>query len=149
LIVGGGIAQTGLGPLTIRNTAFVGNTAGAFGGGLYNVIGTTIVDDSKFIHNGTLGLGGGISTAGPLTLRHSEVNDNRANGALGAGAGIASLGSTVNLIDSTVNDNVATNPPGGFLNGGSTVTVDPESVIVGNRPTNCLGSPTPVPTCFG
>ena len=45
--------------------------------------------------------------------------------------------------------NFSTLPPGGVFNYGGKVNVDDKSAIKGNRPTNCLGSPSPVPNCFG
>jgi hypothetical protein len=48
-----------------------------------------------------------------------------------------------------VTDNFSTKPPGGIFTNNNQVTVDNESVIIKNRPTNCVGSAIPVPNCFG
>jgi hypothetical protein len=58
-------------------------------------------------------------------------------------------GGSLALTDTRVTENSSTNPPGGVFTNNNKVTVDNESVIVKNRPTNCDGSAFPVPNCFG
>lgn len=80
-----------------------------------------------------------------MTLRNTEVNGNQSTN----GGGILNT-AILRLTTTKITNNTALAPApggaGGILNTGA-VTTDPHTVIVGNRPTNCVGNP--VPNCFG
>jgi hypothetical protein len=146
---GGGLYLIGAVPATIRETIVSGNTATNNGGGVFNLA-TTTIEDSKIVHNAAGFQGGGIYNQANLILRNVEVQANRAVGLAGAGAGIwSTFNSTTALLGTEVSGNVATTPPGGAGFEGTTFTLDAASVIVGNSPTNCLGSPITITGCFG
>jgi predicted outer membrane repeat protein len=91
--------------------------------------------------------GGGISgEESNLTLDRSRVHGNSATGANSVGGGISATQISLTLRDSSVSDNSSKQPPGGIYNNLSTVRLF-SSRVVHNRPTNCSGSPTPVPGC--
>ncbi len=83
--------------------------------------------------------GGGVLNFGTLTLEQVTVTDNAEvsagppNFEFGGGGIYNGAGATLNLVDSTVSDNVATNQPGGGVYGffGSTINVS-GSTISGN-----------------
>ncbi len=92
-----------LGPLlTVSDCTFSGNgntqgNGGAIDNDNVGVVDTVIVSDSTFVSNSARGFGGGISNqVGVLTVSDSTFTANSANfpGALGAGGGIASGGTT-------------------------------------------------------
>ncbi|RFU19350.1 right-handed parallel beta-helix repeat-containing protein [Geodermatophilus marinus] len=92
---GGGLHLTGAGTVTVERSAVTGNTAAAEGGGLWNSAdGTMTVDRSTVVGNAaggaeaTNGGGGLFNDGGELTVRRTEVRDNRADGAAGSGGGV-------------------------------------------------------------
>lgn len=126
------------------------NTSEDNGGGIQNTRGQLVVDDSKVNDNTTrTGDGGGLRNAGgPATaaLRDSHVDLNQAIGPISEAGGISNDDGEVTLTRTSVSENSATNPAGGIETNTARVSVDDESVIIKNRPTNCQG---PVPNCFG
>uniref|UniRef100_A8LZ84 Polymorphic outer membrane protein n=1 Tax=Salinispora arenicola (strain CNS-205) TaxID=391037 RepID=A8LZ84_SALAI len=151
--LGGGIYDNSNDSLLLRHTTVAKNTATS-GGGIYTTgsIGATI-EDSKIVHNiATTGDGGGISINGPngpvVALRRSTVSDNQATGRAGGIFFNPPDDTLLTLTDVRVTKNLAQLEPGGIYNNG-TVIVLGKTTIIDNRPTNCVGSPNPVPTCFG
>ncbi|MBE1610244.1 right-handed parallel beta-helix repeat-containing protein [Actinopolymorpha pittospori] len=170
---GGGIGNFGA-TLYVQHTNLRHNTADSDGGGISNVSGLAVVEDSKVNDNTSRAFGGGIANSvveivplhtgrnlagianddAEVVVRRTEINKNRAVGA-GAdsqGGGIANFNhASVSLTRSEVIENLTTNPPGGIFSRVSQVTVDDDSVIIKNRPTNCQGNPPGVviPNCFG
>ena len=76
--------STTLQTLTVTNSTFEGNTAGA-GGGIYNNL-LSWVENSTFYSNTVSGVGGGIiNNSGTLTLTNSTLTRNSAGGGGGIG----------------------------------------------------------------
>ncbi len=156
--VGGGIYSSTAASVYVQSTTVRHNSSGGNGGGILNTLGSQlVVDNSKVNENTAFGDGGGVrnSIGGDAVLRNSEIDLNKAIGASSIAGGISnSTGndSSVALTGTRVAENLATNAPGGIENNNSLAngfSVDDESVITKNRPTNCEGSPQAVPNCFG
>ena len=155
--IGGGIGYFG-GSLYVQRTNIRHNTADGDGGGIANFGGQAVVDDSKINENTSRSSGGGVANGDTeIVLRRTEINKNRAIGETSQGGGIANFTDPleppgrVSLTKSQVIENFATNPPGGIFSDNNQVTVDDDSVIIKNRPTNCQGNPplVVIPNCFG
>lgn len=150
-LAAGGIGNTA--NLTLRNSDLIHNSSPR-GGGISNggIGGATLVATRvKLADNVSDSSGGGLynSGAAQAVLRDSEITSNRAIS--GTGAGVYNIGadSAVSLVRTQVTGNDAGVAPGGVFSDNDGVTVDNRSVIVGNRPTNCSGSPVTIPNCFG
>lgn len=142
---GGGILNHGA--LTLTGSTLSNNTAGASGGGIYNN-GTTTFTSSFITGNSTglLGSGGGIyNNNGTVTCTSTPI---RNNSAVLQGGGIFTVGGIVTLTSSPVTANQSLVIPGGIYRSGGTMTIT-TSAVTANVPTNCAGSPTPVPGCIG
>src|SRR5688500_1650335 len=111
--------------MTLTSSTVSGNSAGTWGGGIYNQSVEPLSITNSTISGNSAGPrgGGGIATNhGKLTLTGSTVTLNTA----GIGGGIWNsngsfdplLGSVV-LMNSTVSDNSAANYGGGILNDGT------------------------------
>ncbi|MFI6761620.1 hypothetical protein ACIBF5_21025 [Micromonospora sp. NPDC050417] len=136
--------------LYIRHSEVVRNNAGGLAGGVYNGGGRAVVEQTKVGENTAQVNGGGLyNVDGTLVVRKSLVDSNRTVGANSVGGGIFTVDGSLALTESRVSRNDAVNPPGGIFADGTLVTVDERTVIGNNRPTNCVGSPDPVPNCFG
>ncbi|GAA4998339.1 hypothetical protein [Actinopolymorpha pittospori] len=146
---GGAISTIG-GHLSVQETDVSHNTALFDGGGIANSTGLVTVDRSRITQNVTLtGRGGGFSNlAGPAVLRDTEVKLNRAPASTGVAGGIENVDADLSLINTTIVENSSTRAPGGVFSN-TQITVDDDSTIVRNRPTNCAGSPNDIPNCFG
>ncbi|MGH1489996.1 MAG: family 16 glycosylhydrolase [Acidimicrobiales bacterium] len=104
------------------------------------VAGASVAIDDLVIRDGAAApQGGGILNRGSLSLNRVTVTDNVENSAspanfeFGGGGIYNGDGATLNLIDSTVSDNTATNQPGGGIYGffNSTINVT-SSTVSGN-----------------
>jgi predicted outer membrane repeat protein len=145
------IAQVGAtGGITLKAVTLSGGDATATGhnngGGILN-FGAVTLTGSALSSNTATGLGGGIystGTAAAATFTSSTVGSNTAN----QGAGIASVNGTLTLTSSVVNANAATVNPGGIYYVAGSATLN-TSTVTANTPTNCTGSPSPVPGCIG
>jgi hypothetical protein len=126
-----------------------GNNSTQSGGGIVNADGKVTVDDSKIDRNTAGGDGGGVFSSGQFVIRRSEVNLNSAVGVDSHTGGIRNSSGRLRLSKTRVIANFASVEPGGVSTTNDQVTVDDESPIVKNRPTNCEGSPIEVPNCFG
>ncbi|RKR92035.1 putative outer membrane repeat protein [Micromonospora pisi] len=146
---GGGI-QNYDSSLYIRHSEVVRNNAGGLAGGIYNGGGRAVVEQTKVSENTAQSNGGGLyNVDGTMVVRKSLVDSNRTVGVNSVGGGIFTVDGSLALTESRVARNDAVNPPGGIFADGTLVTVDERTVIVNNRPTNCVGSGDPVPNCFG
>ncbi|MFI7426918.1 hypothetical protein ACIBPB_08030, partial [Micromonospora sp. NPDC049836] len=126
---------------TITDSWIVENTAGRFGGGIFNG------DQNARIVEGFPQNQHGDDDNATLTLRNTEVKGNTALN----GGGIFNNKGTVTLNRTHVTKNTATDPSkthraaGGILNNEGKVRLDDESTITNNDPTNCAGT---VKDCF-
>jgi hypothetical protein len=114
---GGGIFSSG-GGLEISNTTISGNQAGTDGGGLSfsgtiaTITNSTISGNiaGLWTTNAPVGLGGGISNFGTLTITNTTISDNHAYGSQfkggGEGGGIDDFG-TLEIRNSTISGNRA------------------------------------------
>ncbi len=142
---GGGILNRGV--LTLTGSTLIDNIAGASGGGVYSS-GTMTFTSSSITGNSTglLGNGGAIyNNNGTMTSTSTPIGGNSA---VLQGGGIFTVGGAVTLTTSPVNSNNAVLVPGGIYRSGGTMTIT-TSPVTNNTPTNCAGSPTPVPGCIG
>ncbi|MFI2666252.1 hypothetical protein [Micromonospora carbonacea] len=146
--VGGGIANSDA-VLVLRGLVVQGNAASGNGGGISSVQGLLPMDDSVVSGNHARGNGGGLFADRSNTLvRTSEVGGNAAVGAKSAGGGVYTVAGQLSLFKSKVVGNSATLPPGGIFADRAQVRIDDASVVIENRPTNCLGSKVPIAHCF-
>nr|WP_033667600.1 hypothetical protein [Salinispora fenicalii] len=132
------------GPLTLRFVTLDGNTATAGDGGGIRIIGgtTAVVEDSIITNNNAAtASGGGVRNGGTLLLRRTKVAGNTAN----QGGGIDN-GNVATLFDTKVTKNVAITDGGGIFNAGTVeLNTATGTLVVGNRPNNCVN----VPGCAG
>ncbi|MEU4473985.1 hypothetical protein [Micromonospora sp. NPDC023888] len=145
---GGGIFSDG--DFHLKHSKVDRNSVFQRGGGIYNQIGQIVIEDSRISENIVRNEhGGGIYVGtGTVVLLRSQVERNRAVGPDSQAGGIYNRG-TLSLTESTVVQNDSTLPPGGIFTTNNQVTVDQNTRIIKNRPTNCTGSDQPVPNCFG
>ncbi|MEU7754817.1 hypothetical protein [Micromonospora sp. NPDC049171] len=147
VLEGGGVAVADS-QLTLKDATVVKNSAAREGGGLFVSSDSVATIESSRIKDNTSGLSGAglYNDDGVTTLRDSEVVGNRAVGPFARGGGIVNAeGSEVRLHRTKVAHNFSTLEPGGIFNSiGGTVTLDDESPVTANRPTNCFN----VPDCF-
>ncbi len=150
---GGGI-YVASGSSVLEDVVLERNKSGSSGGGVYVVAGGVLsVTRSAFYANttGTYNLGGGIYSAGTLTLTRSTLQGNRARygagvyahgsatvegvafvrNSAGYGGGMASAGSLSTLINVTLYDNEASYAGGGIYNSGNLILTN--AVLWGNR----------------
>ncbi|HRW06928.1 MAG TPA: choice-of-anchor Q domain-containing protein, partial [Caldilineaceae bacterium] len=98
-----------------------------YGGGLYNVRGTTTVRNSSITGNHAT-RGGGVFNGGTLTMVNVTVSGNRASAAIG---GIDNQG-TATLTHVTISGNRAESEAGGLGIGAGAVTTVGYTLIAGN-----------------
>jgi len=102
---GGGIINGGV--LTVTNCNVQQNTA-TYGGGITNYGGTLTINNCNIQQNnaaGTDAYGGGVTSyVGTLTIKDSNISQNHANV---GGGGIYADRSTITIINSVFNDNIA------------------------------------------
>ncbi|SCL15432.1 hypothetical protein GA0070616_0727 [Micromonospora nigra] len=152
VLAGGGVAAAGDdSTIELSHVEVARNTTVGVGGGIALAFGAIAnIEHSKVDDNKAGFFGAGVfNGTGAATFRHSQINGNRAVGPLGSGGGIFNVFGEIDLQKTKVAYNFATLPPGGVFNFGGVVDVDDKSAITANKPTNCQGSPTPVPNCFG
>ncbi|GGM58713.1 hypothetical protein GCM10011608_49660 [Micromonospora sonchi] len=150
-LAGGGVASAGDSNFELTHVEIAGNSTIGVGGGLALALGAIAnVEESKIVANKAGFFGGGVFTAiAEATFRKSEISGNRAVGPLGVGGGIFTVLSEIDLDKTRVAHNFATRRPGGVFSFLSDVDVDDKSAITANKPTNCEGTLTRVPRCFG
>ncbi|MEZ0299943.1 MAG: right-handed parallel beta-helix repeat-containing protein [Candidatus Methylacidiphilales bacterium] len=108
---GGGIYNDTAATAAIANTAFTNNRA-QFGGAIHNNAGTVTIHNGTFTANSTvttIGKGGAIynEVDGTLNITGSLFDSNTVTGpvATNGGGGIATLGGTVSITDTTLKNN--------------------------------------------
>ncbi len=126
----GGFIGNGVHSLVLKDSIVTGNTSGHFGGGLF-LIGFALIENCLITNNRSLGgAGGGVATLGQerKTFINSTISGNRTHF---RGAGIYSIGSEIELVNSTVAFNTGIPNGGGGIdqNDGS---FDDASVITRN-----------------
>jgi CSLREA domain-containing protein len=136
---GGGI-RVGSGALTIVDSSVTGNSAappppaGAFGGGISSA-GTLTILRSLISGNFAVSSGGGVSTSGTALVTNSTISGNAANS--GGGGGMSNAGS-LTLLSSTVTGNTSSQVGAGVANSGGTAVL--ANTIVGtNSGADCAG----------
>ena len=113
---GGGIYNSSLGDLAVRNTSFSGNAAFA-GAGIFNEEqATVIVANSTFTDND----GGGIQNRGVAEVTRTTFSRNQfsVGGGGSVGGGISNFG-VLNVTDSIITENSAGRGGGIFTANGS------------------------------
>lgn len=142
---GGGIAAGDV-ALRIEDSRFLDNQ-GANGGAVALLDGSSLTlvrsllsSNDAFAYRG--GSGGGIYAGdGHVLVSSSTISDNRGGY---EGSGIASVASTIDLVNATIADNTALsrleNGRGGAISGGGTLSLA-SSTVAGNYATNSLGIP--------
>ncbi|MFD7614424.1 hypothetical protein [Streptomyces sp. NPDC059828] len=150
---GGGVYHE-FGTLAVRDSTIAYNTASANSGGGLHLAASAVIKGSKVYANAaTASNGGGIFTDldedEAVSIRDTKIADNQApgNGARGGGVYVGEE-DQVRLTDVKVTGNISDLEAGGVYNQG-TVTTYGKVRIIDNVPTNCEGSPSPVPNCFG
>ncbi len=151
VLAGGGVTAAGEGSIELRHVEVANNSTVGVGGGIALALGAIAnVEESKVVSNKAGFFGGGVFTVfSESTFRNSEISGNRAVGPLGVGGGIFNIFARTDLDKTKVAHNFATFRPGGVFNFLGEVNVDDKSAITANKPTNCEGTFTPVPRCFG
>lgn len=162
--IGGGILNSDAGTATVDDSLIRDNNTQNAGGGIWNA-GTLHIRGSQITNNTAAQLhgapltveGGGLLNIGHATIDRTSINRNHAQHGPGAtravAGGIANSApeagaAEVMLRDSTVVGNTSVEAPGGIFNDSGPVTLA-HTAVIGNTPTNCDGSPTPVPGCVG
>jgi pimeloyl-ACP methyl ester carboxylesterase len=122
--LGGGLANFGTLELTrtLVNDNSAQTLAGVLGGGGIGSAGPLTVIDSTISGNDAVGTGGGIGSFGNATLTGSTVSGNSAGT---SGGGIVSAGGALSLSNSTISGNSA-------LENGGGITFAAESVSLNN-----------------
>lgn len=105
-------AISNVGTLFVTRTIIADNDGGHEGGGIYNE-GDAIVENSSIVRNGSAD-GGGILNHGSLIVKNSAIILNSTD-CCNPGGGILNLGGSVEIVNSTIAENVA---GGAFGNGG-------------------------------
>jgi predicted outer membrane repeat protein len=131
---GGGLYISGT--LSLENVNIFRNLAASAGGGLYQrgKAAAVTVTNSRFERNEGR-LGGALATEGPLTMRGSQLLNNRANF---YGGGLRAI-NHVTLVESTISGNVANLIGGGAFfhsNFGQGVTVTVDKVTFSDNQAN-------------
>lgn len=120
--IGGGIYSLE-GDVTISGSTISGNLSAGDAGGLYSLFGTVDISDSTFELNIAEYSGGAIfKTSGSLTITDSAILSNAA--VFDDGGGIVNLLDSIDIIRSTVQDNIAGAGGGGLVNSTGVVTID-------------------------
>ena len=133
--VGGGIANSQGGDITLVGVIVRNNTAEIHGGGLYSTDSTATIIDSTFENNSTEMDGGGISVFnGSLDMTGGAI---RNNSAVLDGGGLSFESAIVSLTDVSVSNNTATEEGGGInaIGSGAELLVF-TSTIANNTATN-------------
>ncbi len=115
---GAGIYSFG-GALTIRNSTVSGNEANRLAGGIFNG-GTLDITNSTISGNRAAYGGGGVQNQGTLVVHNSTISGNTASyKGIGVGGGISNQGPLTIITNSTFSGNVADGGGGAISNGGT------------------------------
>ncbi|MCB0182623.1 MAG: hypothetical protein KDE31_00075, partial [Caldilineaceae bacterium] len=110
---GGGVENSGA--LSVAGSLFDDNSATGSGGGLWNVNGTAVIEQSTFSNNFAYE-GAGVNSYGTvLEMRDVNLVGNYANGAAGTpnGGGLYHAGGAAYITNATIQGNYAANNGGG------------------------------------
>ena len=107
----GGGAVKNVGTLNVFRSLIANNFVTHEGGGIRNE-GNAVVENSTIAHNESSD-GGGIENTGTLVVKNSAIIFNRTDGDQ-AGGGIFNGGGTVEIVNSTIANNLAGNGGGGI-----------------------------------
>jgi len=139
---GGGVFNNG-GTLNITDGTDISSNeatgASGSGGGILSTNGAVTIENSSVNDNDANRAGGGIELIdGSLDMRDSDLSDNRVtsvpNPGNGGGFHITGAASTINFINTTVNNNIAASEGGGLWNmAGSTMNVDSGTTVTNNQ----------------
>jgi hypothetical protein len=167
--VAGGLSNQDGGTVRLVSSTIRNNIGDNSGGGIRNDHDSVMYLTSSQVSGNRAGplfgaptvvTGGGIQNLGAMVVQRSSVDHNHAAKTelptIARGGGVANVRSDVQgasppkltLTDSTVVDNVADDGPGGIYNDNGSVALL-RTLVTGNSPTNCAGSPTPVRGCSG
>ncbi|MBX7266106.1 hypothetical protein KIF24_08775 [Micromonospora sp. Llam7] len=152
LLAGAGVTAAGDdSTIELAHVEVAKNTTAGVGGGFALAFGAIAnVTETKIVDNKAGFFGAGVfNGTGEATFRHSEISGNRAVGPLGIGGGIFTVAGEIDLEKTKVAHNFATLAPGGVFSFFGDVNVDDKSAITANKPTNCTGTFTAIPNCFG
>jgi len=140
---GGGLDIAGSGTISLTHTNIDNNTvrrATGTGGGMnIAATGAITITESSVDENRSGSHGGGINAGGGGTVNmiDSSISDNRITG-IGDGAGIRNTGSTMDALDSNIDNNTGARNGGGvYIDGGSLTITD--TSINGNSATQSGG----------
>jgi hypothetical protein len=122
--LGGGIGNAGNGQINISNSTVANNFAGMNGGGFgdENAQGVLTVQNSSFLNNTTIGIGGGIASGGPVTISNSTLANNFA-GTTGGGFGDENAQDMLTVQNSTFFNNAAAVAGGGIATAGTLTSI--------------------------
>ena len=126
-IVGGGIDNHG--SVSVSNSTVSGNSAGQFGGGIYNFAGSSLSVSNSTISGNSAQFGGGIYNfdGSSMSVSNSTVSGNSAQG---RGGGIGNEG-TLSVNNSTLSGNSA-QLGGGIYHGSAASVSVGNSTLSGN-----------------
>lgn len=121
----------------IKNSTIISNAAGLAGGGFTNARGVATIDNSIIAQNKTPHAGGGLlnSEGGQLTMRNSQVRDNRAVD----GGGVANLDGALLIESSEISSNQANNGGAVFNSSAASILSIINSTISANTGLNKAG----------
>jgi hypothetical protein len=141
---GGGIYNERGADVTIDNAQVHKNAATGNGGGIFNSgMAHLIIQNNAQVNDNTAAQGAGIySTVGFDSSVSATMTDSSVTGNVASeiGGGIFNVGGPVTLKSSTVFQNTAKIAGGIFNTAGGVITLDSESAVVDNDPTDCVGT---------
>ena len=131
--VGGGIHNKNSSPV-IDNCQLLQNYSGSSGAGIYNLNGSPFIQNSLIADNHVNNIGGGgiDNATSNLTVKHSNIRNNRAS----KGGGIYSDGGTVILENVLIENNNARTEGGGMYNFSNTKLTLKHVRIISNKAQN-------------
>jgi CSLREA domain-containing protein len=163
----GGFDATTVNDVVFNDNQVLGTSAGAVGGGIQNIGGTLIVQNSTFTNNSAgVFRGGGIyydshsPSVGTFTVSNSTFTGNTSGSTASGGGAIymtAVAGSTLSVTGSSFTGNQATGTSAGggaiYKDGGATLNIDHSTFVnnqvLGNDPTVNLASGGAIDTNTG
>lgn len=135
---GGGVYVSGGSP-TFEDLLIDGNSSDGCCGGFHIGNSATVNISDSTISNNTAGYGGGLGvfSSSTVTIERSSIsgNDTDFDGGQGGGIHISDSGSTVNVIDTTLADNLTRDHGGAISSDGGTVNLT-NALITGNKSTS-------------
>ncbi|QDV53622.1 choice-of-anchor Q domain-containing protein [Gimesia fumaroli] len=128
---GGAFYVTG-GTTQINASEFTENVSQTSGGAIHSLDGTLAVSTTTFLENRASGLGGAVHIGlADVTIQESTFTGNQGNS--GGAIGMQGYGSSLVLVSSTLNQNVATISGGALFNNGAISVTVLNSTFSDNR----------------